>query len=378
MTCQQVKAETQRPSGLMQPLSVPQWKWEDISMDFIDGLPRSKRGNTSIWVIVDRLTKVAHFIPVKSERTAPKLAQIFIKEVVRLHGIPKTIVSDRDTIFTSKFWRSFQEAMGSELCLSTAYHPQSDGQTEVVNKVLEDMLRACILDFGGNWEDYLHLVEFTYNNSYQSTIGMAPFEALYGKPCLSPVCWVEAGERSILGPEYIQETKEKIELIRRRMTAAQDRQKKFADMRRRQVEYEVGNFVFIKISPMKNVLRFGKQGKLTPRYIGPYKILERIGPLAYKLELPENMQGIHDVFHVSQLRRWVHDKAEILETPTQVQINPNLIYEKDPVGILAKDVKKLRNKSLKLVKVQWSLDPSDCTWELEDKVRMNYPKLFSD
>ena len=188
MTCQQVKAETQRPSGLLQPLSIPQWKWEDISMDFIDGLPRSKKGNTIIWVIVDRLTKVAHFIPVKTERNAPKLAQIFMKEVVRLHGIPKTIVSDRDTIFTSRFWKSFQEAMGSELCLSTAYHPQSDGQTEVVNKVLEDLLRACTLDFGGNWEDHLHLAEFTYNNSYQSTIGMAPFEALYGKPCLSPIC----------------------------------------------------------------------------------------------------------------------------------------------------------------------------------------------
>src|SRR5574338_534509 len=252
-------------------------------MDFIDGLPRTKRGNTSIWVVVDRLTKVAHFIPVKAERNAPKLAQIFMKEVVRLHGIPKTIVSDRDTIFTSRFWKSFQEAMGSELCLSTAYHPQSDGQTEVVNKVLEDLLRACTLDFGSNWEDHLHLAEFTYNNSYQSTIGMAPFEALYGKPCLSPICWVETGERAVLGPEYVKETTEKIELIRRRMEAAQDRQKKFVDMRRKQVEYEVGDFVFIKISPMKNVMRFGKKGKLTPRYVGPYKMLERIGSLAYKL-----------------------------------------------------------------------------------------------
>ena len=376
MTCQQVKAETQRPSGLLQPLSIPQWKWEDISMDFIDGLPRSKRGNTSIWVVVDRLTKVAHFIPVKAERNAPKLAQIFMKEVVRLHGIPKTIVSDRDTIFTSRFWKSFQKAIGSELCLSTAYHPQSDGQTEVINKVLEDLLRACILDFGGNWEDHLHLAEFTYNNSYQSTIGMAPFEALYGKPCLSPICWVEAGEKAVLGPEYIKETTEKIELVRRRMAAAQDRQKKFADKKRKQVEYEVGDYVFIKVSPMKKVLRFGKQGKLTPRYVGPYKILERIGSLAYRLELPEEMSAMHNVFHVSQLRRWVHDKEEILEKPTQVQINSDLVYEKEPVGILAKEEKKLRNKTLKLVKVQWSLDPKDCTWELEDKIKMDYPKLF--
>ena len=375
--CQQVKAEVKKPSGLLQPLSVPQWKWEDISMDFIDALPRSKRGNTAIWVIVDRLTKVAHFLPVKSDRDAPKLAQLFMKEVVRLHGVPKTIVSDRDTIFTSRFWRSFQEALGSELCMSTAYHPQSDGQTEAINKVLEDMLRAYVLDQGGSWEEHLHLAEFTYNNSFQNTIGMAPYEALYGKPCLSPMCWVESGERLVLGPDYIKETTEKISLIRRRMATAQERQKKYADKKRKPVEYEVGDYVFIKVSPMKKVVRFGKQGKLTLRYVGPYKILERIGVVAYKLELPEELSAIHNVFHVSQLRRWVHDGTEILKKSTQVQINPDLVYEKEPVGIVAQDEKKLRNKTLKLVKIQWSLDPNDCTWELKDKIERDYPKLFA-
>ena len=145
----------------------------------------------------------------------------------------------------------------------------------------------------------------------------------------------------------------------------------------RTVEYKVGDYVFIKVSPMRKVLRFGKQGKLTPRYVGRYEIINRVGSLAYKLKLPEEIQGMHDVFHVSQLRRWVHDKATILETPTQVQINPDLVYEKEPVGIMAKEVKKLRNKIIKLVKVQWSLDPNDCTWELEDKVKMNNPKLFA-
>ena len=262
--------------------------------------------------------------------------------------------------------------------MSTAYHPQSDGQTEAINKVLEDMLRAYALDMGGNWEEHLHLAEFTYNNSFQNTIGMAPFEALYGKPCLSPMCWVESGERLVLGPEYIKETNEKISLIRRRMATAQERQKKYADQRRKPVEYDIGDYVFIKISPMKKVVRFGKQGKLTPRYVGPYKILERIGPVAYKLELPEEMSAMHNVFHISQLRRWVHDGTEILEAPTQVQINPNLVYEKEPVGIVAKDEKKLRNKTLKLVKVQWSVDSNDCTWELEDKIRIDYPKLFAN
>ena len=150
LTCQQVKAEFQRPSGLLQPLEIPNWKWEGISMDFVDGLPKSQRGNESIWVIVDRLTKSAHFIPVSVYRNADHLAKLYIREVVRLHGIPISIVSDRDSIFVSEFWESFQRAMGTKLELSTAYHPESDGQTERVNLVLEDMLRACVLDFGGN------------------------------------------------------------------------------------------------------------------------------------------------------------------------------------------------------------------------------------
>ena len=136
-------------------------------MDFIDGLPKTRRGNEGIWVIVDRLTKTARFIPVKVTRTAVTLAEIFMREIVRLHGVPVSIVSDRDPIFTSRFWEALQTALGTRLDLSTAYHPQTDGQTERLNRTLEDMLRACILDFGGSWEDHPYLVEFTYNNSYQ-------------------------------------------------------------------------------------------------------------------------------------------------------------------------------------------------------------------
>ena len=165
--CQQVKADHQKTAGLLQPLEIPNWKWDQISMDFIDGLPRTRRGNERIWVIVDRLTKSAHFIPVKSTRTAFSLAELYMKEIVRLHGIPSSIVCDRDPLFTSRYWKAFQGTMGTKLNLSTAYHPQTDGQTERVNQILEDLLRACIIDFGGSWEDHLHLVEFTYNNSFQ-------------------------------------------------------------------------------------------------------------------------------------------------------------------------------------------------------------------
>lgn len=166
-TCQQVKADHRKTAGLLQPLEIPNWKRDQISMDFINGLPRTRRGYESIWVIVDRPTKSAHFIPVKTTRTASSLAEIYMREVVRLHGILSSNVCDRDPIFTSKFWKAFQDTLGTKLNLSTAYHPQTDGQTERVNQILEDLLRAFIIDFGGSWEDHLHLVEFTYNNSYQ-------------------------------------------------------------------------------------------------------------------------------------------------------------------------------------------------------------------
>ncbi|KAL0533445.1 hypothetical protein IC582_030285 [Cucumis melo] len=188
LVCQQVKAPRQKPAGLLQPLSIPEWKWENVSMDFITGLPRTLRGFTVIWVVVDRLTKSAHFIPGKSTYTASKWAQLYMSEIVRLHGVPVSIVSDRDARFTSKFWKGLQTAMGTRLDFSMAFHPQTDGQTERLNQVLEDMLRACALEFPGSWDSHLHLMEFAYNNSYQATIGMAPFEALYGKCCRSPVC----------------------------------------------------------------------------------------------------------------------------------------------------------------------------------------------
>ncbi|KAL0546152.1 hypothetical protein IC582_016058 [Cucumis melo] len=223
LVCQQVKAPRQKPAGLLQPLSIPEWKWENMSMDFITGLPRTLRGFTVIWVVVDRLTKSAHFVPGKSTYTASKWAQLYMSEIVRLHGVPVSIVSDRDARFTSKFWKGLQTAMGTRLDFTTAFHPQTDGQTERLNQILEDMLRACALEFPGSWDSHLHLIEFAYNNSYQATIGMAPFEALYGKCCRSPVCWGEVGEQRLMGPELVQSTNEAIQKIRSRMHTTQSR-----------------------------------------------------------------------------------------------------------------------------------------------------------
>ncbi|TYJ95735.1 ty3-gypsy retrotransposon protein [Cucumis melo var. makuwa] len=195
--CTRVKAPRQKPAGLLQPLSIPKWKWENVSMDFITGLPRTLRGFTVIWVMVDRLTKSAHFVSGKSTYTTSKWAQLYMSEIVRLYGVPVSIVSDRDARFTFKFWKGLQTAMGTRLDFSTTFHPQTDSQTERLNQVLEDMLRACALEFRGSWDSHLHLMEFAYNNSYQATIGITPFEALYGKCCRSPVCW---GEQRLMGP----------------------------------------------------------------------------------------------------------------------------------------------------------------------------------
>jgi len=206
LICQKSKVEHQKPAGLLQPLDIPEWKWDSISMDFVTGLPNTPRGFDSIWVIVDRLTKSAHFIPINISFLLEKLASIYIRVIVKAHGVPLSIVSDRDPRFTSRFWVSLQEALGSKLKLSSAYHPQTDGQSERTIQSLEDLLRACVLEQGGAWDTYLPLIEFTYNNSYHSSIGMAPFEALYGRRCRTPLCWHESGESVVLGLEMVQQT----------------------------------------------------------------------------------------------------------------------------------------------------------------------------
>lgn len=183
-------------------------------MDFVTGLPRSPQSNIAIWIIVDHLTKSAHFLPLRMAHSMDALCRLYIKEIIRLHGVPVSIVSDHDSRFTSAFWKSLQKALGTDLRLSTAFLPQTDGQSKRTIQTLEDMLRACALDFKGNWERHLPLVEFAYNNCYQASIEMAPYEALYGRPCRSPIYWTELGELSLLGPELVRETTEKIQVIR--------------------------------------------------------------------------------------------------------------------------------------------------------------------
>jgi hypothetical protein len=376
--CQRVKAEHQRPAGLLQPLKVPEWKWEEISMDFIVGLPRTRDGYDSIWVIVDRLTKVAHFIPVKTTYSGAQLAELYMSRIVCLHGVPKKIVSDRGTQFTSRFWKRLHESMDTKLNFSSAYHPQTDGQTERTNQVLEDMLRACALKHGRSWDKSLPYAEFSYNNSYQASLKMAPFEALYGRKCRTPLYWNQTEESQVFGPKILQEAEKQVQIIRENLKVAQSRQKSYADNRRRELMFEVGDFVYLKVSPMRGMKRFKVKGKLSPRYIGPFKILERKGEVAYQLELPDRLSDGHDVFHVSQLKKCLRVPEEQLPME-ELNVNEDLTYSEHPVRILETSRRITRSKVISICKVQWSHHSEDeATWEREDELRAEFPQLFSE
>jgi hypothetical protein len=250
-TYQRVKAEHQRPTRLLQPLKIPEWKWEEIRMDFIVGLPRTQAGYNSIWVIVHWLTKVAHFISVKTTYSGAKLAEMYVPQIVCLHRVPKKIVSDRGSQFTSKFWEKLHEFMDTKLNFSSAYHPQTDGQTERTNQILEDMLRACALKYGKSWDKSLPYIEFWYNNSYQASIKMAPYEALYGRQCRTPLFWSQTRESQVFGPEVLKDAEKQVRMVHESLKVAQTQQKSCADKRRRDLSFEIDDFVYLKISPIR-------------------------------------------------------------------------------------------------------------------------------
>ncbi|KAJ0832489.1 putative nucleotidyltransferase, Ribonuclease H [Helianthus annuus] len=376
LICQQVKIEHQRASGLLQPLDIPLWKWDDISMDFVTGLPRTRMKNDAIWVVVDRLSKSAHFLPIRKEYAVSKLSEIFLREIVRLHGTPSSIVCDRDPRFTSRFWKGFQKAWDTKIRFSTAFHPQTDGQSERTIQTLEDMLRSCALEWTGNWDEYLCLVEFSYNNSWQASIDMAPFELLYERKCRAPTCWDEVGEKMIEGPELVQITNEKVAIAREKLKEAQSRQKSYADRHRRVLEFNVGEKVFLKVSPCRSVRRFGIKGKLSPRFIGPFEILERVGKVSYRLALPPQLSHVHNVFHISLLRGYNYHPLHVVNYSLH-EIREDLSYEEEPEAILDRQERMMRKKSFPFVKILWKNHPErEATWESEEAIRSQYPHLF--
>ena len=220
------------------------------------------------------------------------------------------------------------------------------------------------------------MIEFSYNNSWHASIKMAPYEALYGRRCRSPLCWDDLTDAVLIAPELLQRTKDDIEVIRQRLLSAQSRQKSYADVRRRPLEFNVGDHVFVKVSPTKGVFRFGKRGKLSPRYVGPFEILKRVGAVAYQIALPPRMSGMHDVFHVSQLRRYVYHPTHVLNFD-DIEFQSDGTFEEFPMRILATDQKRLRNKVIPLVKVLWARHGTEEeTWELESEMWRSYPHLF--
>ncbi|GKC14919.1 putative reverse transcriptase domain-containing protein [Tanacetum coccineum] len=335
LTCAKVKAEHQRPSGLLVQPDIPEWKWKNIIMDFITKLPKTAAVFDSIWVIVDRLTKFAHFLSMRETDSIEKLTRLYMKEIVARHGIPVSIISDRDSHFTSRVWQSLHKALGTQLNLSTAYHPQTDGQSERTIQTLEDMLRACMIDFKN------------------------------------------VGEAQLTGPEIIHETTEKIFKIRDRMQAARDRQKSYADKRRRPLEFEVGDKVMLKVAPWKGVVRFGKRGKLNPRYVGPFRIIERIGPVAYRLELPQELSRVHNVFHVCNLKKCLSDDTLVIPLE-EIQLDDKLNFVEEPVEIMDREVKQLKRSRIPIVKVRWNARRGpEYTWEREDQFKSKYPHFFT-
>ncbi|GJT72780.1 putative reverse transcriptase domain-containing protein [Tanacetum coccineum] len=297
LTCAKVKAECQKPSCLLFQPMIPVWKWENITMDFVTKLPKTSTGQDTIWVIIDRLTKSAYFLPMKVSDLMEKLTRQYLKEVVSRHGVP------------------------------------TDGQSERTIQTLEDMLHACVIDFGKGWDRHLPLVEFSYNNSYHTSINVAPFEALYGRKCRSPICWAEFGDTQLTGPKIVHETTEKIIQIKKR------------------------------------VIRFSKRGKLNPRYIGPFKILAKVGTLAYRLELPKQLSRVHITFYVSNLKKYFVD--EPLAIPLdEIQIDDKLNFIKESVEIMDQEVKRLKQSRIPIVKVRWnSRRGPEFTWECEDQMK---------
>ncbi|GKB51654.1 putative reverse transcriptase domain-containing protein, partial [Tanacetum coccineum] len=257
----------------------------------------------------------------REDDTLEKLMRQYLKEVVLKHGVPVSIISDRDGKFTSHFWKSLHEAL-----------------------------------------------EFSYNNSYHTSIKAAPFEALYGRKCRSPVCWAEVGDAQLTGPEIIHETTEKIVQIKSHIRAARNRQKSYADRRRKPLEFQVGDKVMLKVSPWKGVIRFGKWGKLNPRYVGPFKILPKVGTVAYRLELPKQLSRVHSTFHVSNLKKCLAD--EPLAIPLEeIQIDDKLYFIEEPVEIMDREVKRLKQSRIPIVKVRWnSRRGPEFTWEREDQM----------
>ena len=371
--CQVIKAERQKKAGLLQPLDIPAEKWQSISMDFIVGLPRSAEGNNAIWVVVDRLTKMARFIPTKSTITAKQLAIKFIKHLYSLYGLPMEIVSDRDSKFTSTFWSEVMQKLQTTLSLSSSDHPQSDGQTERVNQILEDMLRAYVAQKPSLWETYLPMVEFAYNSAKHTSTKYSPFMLMYGYTPRPPIDVSFDSHTLDSTKDFLSDMLEARKLAEENLRMAQDRNVFYANHDRKPRDFHVGQQVFLRVPKDSETLRTGPCAKLAPRYCGPYKVLKRIGPNAYRLDLPSNVM-VHPVFHVSRLKEAIGYDDNVVPPSNLSTLEDDHFSPHEPEKILDHRARNLRSKVVHRYKVKWKdrLE-EDNTWETEDTLRKHFP-----
>jgi len=372
-TCQRNKSEARSAAGLLQPLPVPSQVWEEISLDFVDGLP-SSTGKTTVMVVVDRLTKYAHFIALTHPYTAKKVAEVFVSNIVRLHGMPTAIVSDRDPIFLSTFWKEFFALQGTQLKMSSAYHPQSDGQTEVVNRCLEQYLRCLCSQHPKTWAHQLPWAEYWYNTTFHQSLGITPFQALYGRPAPTMVNYLLGASVVDEVDRELQDRDELLQQLKINLQKASNRMKQQADKKRRDYVLEVGDWVYLRLHPYRQHSLFRRaHQKLASRFFGPYQILKRVGAVAYELDLPDTAR-IHPVFHVSLLKKQLGDMSRVT-----TQLPP---FSTDNIPVLqprlVKDYRwvKQGDKYVTEALVQWSsLPPEDATWEEVDVLRQQFPNL---
>lgn len=299
--CQRNKNDLAANPGLLQPLPVPEGVWQSISMDFIEGLPPSFSKHT-ILVVVDRLSKNAHFLPLSHPFTALEVAQCYLDQVFKLHGMPQTVVNDRDLLFLSEVWRELFRVHGTDLTMSTTYHPQTDGQTEATNKTLETYSRCMTVDTPHTWSKGLPLAEWWHNTTFHSAMNASPYEIIYGQPPPIHLPYLLGEGKSVVVDRSLQKREEVINMLKFHLARAQHRMRQYTDSHRSVREFQIGDFVYLKLQPYRqHSLKNGMPHKLSPRFYGPFRVLDKVDKVAYKLELPSNTT-IHDVFHVSQLK----------------------------------------------------------------------------
>jgi transposase InsO family protein len=374
LVCQQNKVETIKTPGLLQPLSIPSHHWEEVSMDFITGLPKSE-GKSVIMVIVDRLTKYAHFCALSHPFKASTVATAFMETVQKLHGSPKIIVSDRDPIFTGHFWTELFSCLGTQLAHSSSYHPQSNGQTEIVNKCLEGYLRCFVSDKQAQWFKWLPLAEWWYNTSFHTATKMTPFMALYGYHPPSITSSLKEKSKVQAVEDHIENQQQVLQILKDNLTMAQNRMKQQADQHRSERSFEVGDWVFLRLQPYKqmSLKQAKKDNKLSPKYYGPYKVLQKIGTMAYKLELPASSR-VHPVFHVSCLKKVIGDKIPVQTILPELDEEGKMILE--PEAITDTRIHQLRNRSISEYLIKWrKLPAEDSTWEDESFIQ-KHPELL--